>query len=113
MDWRHTKALLCVAAFLAVFAHSVIPHEHHCTEGASHIHHFSNCESIGTFIVKDTGLSPDSDELFPETGDVRDNICEYVFRPAATPLRLDSSDHFKDHGSSDVQPASLRGPPAV
>lgn len=113
MDWRHTKALLCVAAFLAVFAHSVIPHEHHCTEGASHIHHFSNCESIGTFIVKDTGLSPSAEDLFPETGDVRDNICEYTCRPHAVLLELDSSDHFKEHGLPDLPQPSLRGPPTV
>lgn len=48
---RKILTLLCFLAFTVVFAHSVVPHEHHCSRPEeSHIHHFGNCEQLGTYL---------------------------------------------------------------
>jgi len=85
MNKRNFMTLACVLAYLVVFAHSAIAHEHHriCRGGAEtaesdeqHDSHYGSCETLNTFL-----LNSDDAEDFTVGSSV-------VFIPAA-PLVVD------------------------
>lgn len=68
MGRKKIISILCAMAFAVVFAHSIIPHAHHCHETQrQHIHGFSNCEQLNTFIANESFriLDQTSDEVMP------------------------------------------------
>ena len=107
------SAIFCILAFTVVFAHSVIPHEHHCNElTEKHIHHFQHCEELGTYILKNDTAGSAAHLLFaaamlPATAEI----------PAPTVRSAESlpdfSDPFRVKLSPQLPGGSLRGPPAI
>ena len=74
MKHRKLTALFCVLAYLVVFAHSAIAHEHHliCHGGgeqteseSTHSFHYGSCELLNTFLASEDGsLTPLFFQLF-------------------------------------------------
>lgn len=103
----------CLLAFIVVFAHSVVPHEHHCNATVeNHIHHFQHCEGLNTYILKGTAASPAPAVFclpFPATVPAL-----MADAPHPSERRLfDFSDHFRRKSAPDIPHGALRGPPAV
>ncbi len=111
---RTVSAFFCILAFAVVFAHSVVPHEHHCDEAVErHIHHFQHCEGLNTFV-----LTHDSSDLsaggcallmaamLPEILRTDDGLREVPGRTL-----FDLSDHFRAGLRPDIPHGALRGPP--
>jgi hypothetical protein len=107
------SAIFCILAFTVVFAHSVIPHEHHCHElTEKHIHHFQHCEELGTYIIKYDTSGSAAHLLFatatlPATAEIP--------APEARSAEFlqDFSDPFRVRLSPRIHSGSLRGPPAI
>ncbi len=110
---RTISAIFCILAFTVVFAHSVIPHEHHCHELIEkHIHHFQHCEELGTYIVKyDTAGSAAhhllAAAMLPATAETP---AVEEFRATSLP---DFSDPFRVKLSPRIPHGTLRGPPVL
>lgn len=110
---RTISFIFCLLAFLVVFAHSVIPHEHHCnsSEVENHIHHFQHCEGLNTYVLKSTTADPAPtfqclapSEFSAFTPDMPEPLEKLIF---------DFSDHFRRKSAPDISGATLRGPPTV
>jgi len=112
---KFIATLMCVLAFTLVFAHSVVPHEHHCLEQhESHIHHFGNCEQLNTYILSDAAFNDVAPEFF--------SLCYFTCSEAPTgllpkaeiPMRefLCSEYFFSDKRVSLPPLSGRRAPPA-
>ncbi len=102
----------CLLAFIVVFAHSVVPHEHHCHAVVeNHIHHFQHCEGLNTYIMKS---SPDQHHQTTVLCVPASAAFSQAPAPSlhTTPDRLfDLSDHFRRKSTPDIPHGALRGPP--
>ncbi len=110
---RTISLIFCLLAFLVVFAHSVIPHEHHCnsSEVENHIHYFRHCEGLNTYVLKNTTAAPapmfsclapsESSAFTPDLPEVLERLI------------FDTCDHFRKKSAPDIPHGALRGPPAV
>lgn len=120
-------SLFCLIAFAMVFAHSIIPHCHHCLEqghnpiveheqhdeqGHSGHHHCTeNCEQLDTYILSSGTDVPGQDMNFVEL-----IPAEFIFAgliDKGTKLFYDDRDKFPDHSLSEFSSRSLRAPPTV
>ncbi len=107
------SAIFCILAFTIVFAHSVIPHEHHCNElSEKHIHHFQHCEELGTYIIK-----------YDSAGSAAHLLLAAALLPATAEMPAteersaeslqDFSDPFRVKLSPRIPHGALRGPPVL
>ncbi len=112
---RTLSAAFCALAFLVVFAHSVVPHEHHCDEAVEqHIHHFQHCEELGTFIVKyDGSASSQSSPILQQALPACASSDALSVPEAGKPRPLDSTDHFRIRLRDCLPHGALRGPPTI
>ncbi len=116
MGYRKTlSAAFCTLAFLIVFAHSVVPHEHHCNEQVEeHIHHFQHCEELGTFIIKyDSSASSQSGPILQQVLIACASSDALSAPEAGTPRPLDRTDHFRIRLRDCIPHGALRGPPSI
>ena len=104
----------CVLAFIVVFAHSLVPHEHHCNGTVeNHIHHFQHCEGLNTYILKSQA------DLQPHTLTavtipvIMASVPARELSEASGQRLFDFGDHFIRKSSIYVQHGTLRGPPEV
>lgn len=105
--------IFCVLAYTIVFAHSIIPHSHHCSEhnedhSSGHIHFFSHCEELNTYLISsdDIQLSPCILEFYPYLLKDYNIIAENNF----IQLNFNPNSHFKDHSCLFYRDNCTRAP---
>ncbi len=115
MGHRKTlSALFCILAFTVVFAHSVVPHEHHCSEAVEqHIHHFQHCEGLNTFVLKQDNPDRFQTGCILQAALVRDDSDEIRLPQSSVRLLPDCRDRFRIRACPDIPPGALRGPPGI
>ncbi len=108
-------AFFCILAFAVVFAHSVVPHEHHCNEAVErHIHHFQHCEDLDIFVPRLDADDSSRSGCILLTADLLPEILRIGGAACEAPQRtlFDLSDHFRTRLRPDIPHGALRGPPA-
>lgn len=103
-----------MVAFAMVFAHSIIPHCHHCDDYHSHVGHFhgnGNCELIDTYLISDSDDLPQVEncviELIPAVA-----LCEGL-PVEGKRIIFDLRDKLPDKSLSGLPCQGLRAPPTA
>lgn len=118
MKRRQIVTIFCFLAYAIVFAHSVIPHSHHCLgiidhdeheEHAGHIHDFGHCEGLNTFVISSLNIQTSASI----TSLLHSESIAYIalnIENHSHKICFDLESHFRDHSVHFYRDHCTRAP---